>query len=205
MPKIGIGPIRRKQLIEATVSMIHESELGDPTLSEISAKAGLSTSIVNHYFKSKKKLFEETMRELASGFIGEVTLRVSVVDTPMEKINAIIDANFAPSQCTPEAVSAWLWFWARVPVSDEFAKIEQVCDRHLQNELRSAVEQLVPIEVVEDVVEGIIAIMYGLWVRFAHDPKKINIVTAQRITKSLVVCRVNAYQSVDSTLPDAVL
>jgi len=198
MSKVGIGPIRRKQLIDATVSMIHESELGDPTLAEISSRAGLSTSIVNHYFKSKKKLFEETMRELASGFIGEVTLRVSSVHTPMEKINAIIDANFAPSQCTPEAVSAWFWFWSRVPVSDEFAEIELICDRYLEKELRTAVNQLVPEDEVEDVVEGIIAIMYGLWVRFAHDPKKINVVTARRITKSLVASRVNAYQGVDT-------
>lgn len=191
MPKVGVAPIRRKELIEATISILHDSKLKDPTLSAISERAGLSTSIVNHYFKSKKMLLEATMRELASGFIGEVTLRTSATRTPLERINGIIDANFAPSQCTPEAISAWLWFWARVPLCKEFDEIQRACDQLLEKELRIAVMELVPADEVEDVVEGIVAIMYGLWLRFAHDPKKVNLETACRITRDLVVCRVS--------------
>lgn len=194
MPKVGVGPIRRKELIAATISIIHESKLSDPTLAEISAKAGLSTSIINHYFQSKKKLLEHTMRELASSFIGEVTLGTSVAETPTDRINAVIDGNLAPSQCTPEAVSAWLWFWARVPVCEEFAKIQHACDRYIAKELTIAVKELIPAEDVDDVVEGIMATMYGLYLRFAHDPEKIDIETARRITKDLVFYRVNENQ-----------
>lgn len=196
MPKVGVGPIRRKELTAATISVIHESALSDPTLAEISAKAGLSTSIINHYFQSKSKLLEHAMRELASAFIGEVTLGTSVAETPEDRINAVIDGNFAPSQCTPEAVSAWLWFWARVPVCEEFAKIQHACDRYVAKELTVAVKELVPAEDVDDVVEGIMATMYGLYLRYAHDPKKIDVETAQRITKDLVFCRVKDSQSV---------
>lgn len=194
MPKLGAGPVRRKELIDATISIIHESGLSDPTLASISEKAGLSTSIVNHYFKTKQKLLEATMRELASSFIGEVTLRTSGAASPLDRINGVIEGNFAASQCTPEAVSAWLWFWARVPVCKEFADIELAIDTHIENELRVAVKELVSPEDVEDVVEGIVAIMYGLWLRFAHDPKKVNLEVARRITKDMVACRVNDYR-----------
>lgn len=196
MPKVGVGPIRRKELTAATISVIHESALSDPTLAEISAKAGLSTSIINHYFQSKDKLLEHAMRELASGFIGDVTLGISAAETPEDRINAVIDANFAPSQCTPEAVSAWLWFWARVRSSEEFSKIQHTCDDYIAKELTIAVKELVPAEDVDDVVEGIMATMYGLYLRYAHEPEKIDVKTAQRITKDLVFCRVKESQAV---------
>lgn len=196
MPKLGVAPLRKKALIDATISTIHTSKLSDPTLAEISKTAGLSTSIVNHYFKSKKKLLEATMRDLASSFIGEVTLRTSVVDTPLERINAVIDGNLASSQCAPEVMSAWLWFWARVPVCKEYAEVQHACDRFIENELRIAVKELVSDEEVEDVVQGIIAIMYGLWLRYTHNPKLINVEKARRITKDLVACRVSQSRSV---------
>lgn len=196
MPKVGVAPIRRKALIDATISTLHLSKLSDPTLAEISKRAGLSTSIVNHYFKSKKKLLEATMRELASGFIGEVALRTSAASTPLERINAVIDGNLASSQCVPEVMSAWLWFWARVPVCKEYAEIQHACDQHVENELRIAVKELVSDEEVEDVVQGIVAIMYGLWLRYTHNPKLINVEKARRITKDLVACRVSQSQPV---------
>lgn len=190
MPKVGVAPIRRKALVVATISALHNSGLNDPTLAEISRTAGLSTSIVNHYFKSKKKLLEATMRELASGFIGEVTLLVLGADTPLERINAVIDGNLASSQCVPEVMSAWLWFWARVPVCKEFAEIQHACDQYVENELRIAVKELVADEEVEDVVQGIVAIMYGLWLRYTHNPKLMSVEKARRITKDFVVSRI---------------
>lgn len=190
MPKVGVAPIRRKALVVATISALHNSGLNDPTLAEISRTAGLSTSIVNHYFKSKKKLLEATMRELASGFIGEVTLLVLGADTPLERINAVIDGNLASSQCMPEVMSAWLWFWARVPVCKEFAEIQHACDQYIEKELRIAVKELVADEEVEDVVQGIVAIMYGLWLRYTHNPKLMSVEKARRITKDFVVSRI---------------
>jgi len=133
--------IRRKELIKATTAVMHESGLSEPTLAAICARAGLSSSsIVNHYFKSKQELLECTMHELAAGFLGEISLRVSAAKSPIDKVRAVIDANFAPSQCTPEAVSAWLWFWGRVPTNEAFAAIELAADTHIIGELKRALQ-----------------------------------------------------------------
>ena len=53
MPKVGMEPIRRRQLIEATITSIHEYGFADATVSRISAAAGVSTGIVHHYFDGK--------------------------------------------------------------------------------------------------------------------------------------------------------
>ena len=178
----------------ATTAVMHESGLAEPTLAAICARAGLSSSsIVNHYFESKQDLLECTMRDLAAGFLGEVALRVSTAKSALDKVRAVIDANFAPSQCTPEAVSAWLWFWSRVPTNEVFAQIEHAIDDHVVGELKRALHDIVPKADVDDVAEGIMALMYGFWLRFALDQKKLNIQTACRITQDAVVSKLSLY------------
>jgi TetR/AcrR family transcriptional repressor of bet genes len=194
MPKLGMESIRRRELIKATTSVMHESGLSEPTLAAICARAGLSSSsIVNHYFNSKQELLECTMRELAAGFLGEVSLRVGTARTAVAKVRAVIDANFAPSQCTPEAVSAWLWFWSRVPTNEAFAEIERATETRIVGELERALQAIVPAQDVADVAESVMALMYGFWLRFALDPRKIDVETARRITQDAVVSKLRVY------------
>jgi len=196
MPKLGVGPIRRKELIAATISVIHESSNNEPTLAAISERAGLATSIINHYFKTKQKLLEETFRSLASAFIGGFSLNIASAKSPIDKINIIIDTNFSHSSCSsPEVVSAWLWFWARVPINDAFAEIEHAVDNHVVNEIKKALQPLMSEGEARDFAEGIMAIMYGFWLRFTFDPEKMTLETACRITKDLVSSRISEYQS----------
>ncbi|WP_394807642.1 transcriptional regulator BetI [Nitrosomonas sp.] len=194
MARPGLEVIRKKELIHATISVIYETGLAEPTLAAISARAGLSSGgMINHYFKNKQDLMESTMRELAGSFLGEVAFNVSSAKTPIDKINAVIDANFASSQCTPEAVTAWLWFWARIPTNTAYADIESATENHVINELKRALEDIVSEHEVDDLAEGIMAIMYGLWLRFAFDSKKINVEVARRITKDLTHSRLRTY------------
>ena len=51
MPKVGMEPIRRRQLIAATIEAIHQAGFGQTTVAEVSRRAGLSSGIVAHYFQ----------------------------------------------------------------------------------------------------------------------------------------------------------
>ena len=193
MARPTIDQYRRKELIQATMTAIHRAGLAEPTVAEICKYAGLSSvSIVNHYFKNKQDLLECTMHELAGDFLGEVALRVGSAQTPMARIFAVIDANFAPSQCTPEAVSAWLWFWSRTPSSTVFAEIEHATHHHIITELKRGLAELLPADEVKDAAESLMAIMYGTWLRFALDPKILDIEAARRITRDNFMLRLQA-------------
>ncbi len=193
MARPTVDQIRRKELIQATMIAIHRAGLAEPTVAAICKYAGLSSvSIVNHYFKSKQDLLECTMHELAGDFLGEAALRASSAQTPMARVLAVIDANFAPSQCTPEAVSAWLWFWSRTPSSPVFAKIEHATHRHIITELKRGLTDLLPASEVKDAAEGLMALMYGMWLRFALDPEILDVEAARRITRDHFVLRLQA-------------
>jgi TetR/AcrR family transcriptional repressor of bet genes len=157
--------------------------MAEPTMMQISTRAGLASGgIISHYFASKEELLEETYRELTDVFVSEVACRVRTSCTPIDKVEGIVAAVFAPSQTSPEAVSAWLWFWSRASINSGYADIERATYNHVRDELEVALLGLVAKRSAKDVAEGMLALMYGLWLRFAMDPKGVDSSRATRIT-----------------------
>ena len=62
MPKVGMGPVRRTQLIAAAISSLHDHGYAETTVARIAARAGVSPGIVHHYFNGKDDLLFATMR-----------------------------------------------------------------------------------------------------------------------------------------------
>ena len=56
MPKLGMVPIRRRQLVEAAIAVIHEDGFTRATVARIAKYAGISSGMVHHYFKDKDDL-----------------------------------------------------------------------------------------------------------------------------------------------------
>lgn len=193
MGRPAIDQTRRRELIQATFTAIHRTGLAEPTLATICQFANIgSASIVNHYFDGKQDLLEHAMRELARDFLGEVALRVGAAKTPAERVLAVIDANFASSQCTEEAVSAWLWFWSRTPSNPVFAQVERATHRQIIGELMVGLKDLLPTEEVKDAAESLMALMYGMWLRFALDPAVLDVAAARRITRESFLLRLES-------------
>ena len=71
MPKIGMEPLRRKALIDATISAIGERGSLDVTMSEIAGRAGVSSALAHHYFGAKDELLQATMRHLLAELGGD--------------------------------------------------------------------------------------------------------------------------------------
>ena len=58
MPKLGMQPIRRRQLIQATLETIDDVGLADATIARIAKRAGVSAGIISHYFGGKDGLLD---------------------------------------------------------------------------------------------------------------------------------------------------
>ncbi len=167
MPKVGMEPIRRRQLIAATIAAIHEEGLANTTLSQISRRAGLSTGIVSHYFQDKAGLLEATMRSLTESLRRSVIVQQAKAHTDEERVFAVIDANFAPDQCAPDVVTAWLSFWAQVAHSAALSRIQRIYERRLASNLLYPLNRLLPRVEAHRLAAGLAALIDGLWLRCA--------------------------------------
>jgi transcriptional repressor BetI len=166
MPKLGMEEIRRRQLIEATIASIHEVGFAESSLSRISAKAGVSTGIVHHYFEDKAELLESTLRALGTKLRLSVVRRLSTARTPTERLLAVLDGNLGTDTFTAESVSAWLAFWAQVPNSPRLARIQHVTISRLRDNLVHALK-LMGRRDAQEIARVTEALIDGLWLRAA--------------------------------------
>lgn len=167
MPKVGMEPIRRRQLIDATITSMGEHGLADTTVQTISRGAGVSPGIIHHYFGGKDELLAATMRSMLDQLRADVTQRLAAATSPRARLEAVIDANFADAQFDPRVVSAWLGFWAQAPHNPALARLQRINARRLISNLRHSLRALLPAERADRVASGVAAMIDGLWLRSA--------------------------------------
>ena len=190
MPKLGMAPIRRKQLIEATYLVLHRDGIDSRTLPKIASEAGVATSIITHYFGTKEALIADTMSDLVGSLLREVRDRRKQATNTIDEIVAIVDGNFAPSQVSPTAVSAWLYFWSRVPYDSAFDRMQRICDYQLRKHLAKSLKDIVSKVEADDIAETIVCLSYGFWLQFAHRQGDFDVARAHRMALQVIEARI---------------
>lgn len=186
MPRVGVEDLRRRQLIAATITSIHEQGFANATISRISKNAGMSGGIVAHYFDDKAGLLAATMRKLAQDLLAETVRRLRAAETPEQRIDAVILANFSPEQSEPETVSAWLAFWAEARNAPALWRIQKINERRLLSNLRHAFKQLLPDDEARTAAAGLAAMIEGLWLRCALSNGPLTVDQARFIARDYV-------------------
>lgn len=167
MPKVGMGPIRRQQLMDATLFSVGSVGLPDTTVALISKQAGVSSGIISHYFGGKDELLEATMRQLLKRLQTGISLRLSSAQTARESLYAIIDGNFSVDQTDTSATRAWLSFWAHALHHPDLRRLQKVNQFRLQSNLRFWLKQLTTQQEAFRIAESLAAVIDGLWLRGA--------------------------------------
>lgn len=137
MPKVGMQPIRRRQLIDATLEAINEVGMHDATIAQIARRAGVSTGIISHYFKDKNGLLEATMRDITGQLRDAVLSRLHALPngSAEQRLQAIVGGNFDETQVSSAAMKAWLAFWASSMHQPMLYRLQQVSSRRLLSNL----------------------------------------------------------------------
>jgi len=166
MPKIGMEPIRRTALVEATISEIGARGSLDVTVAQIARRAGMSSALAHHYFGSKEQMFAAAMRHILTLYGAEVRGALIMATSPRDRVEAIIRASFTPAQFRPEMVSAWLNFYVQAQRSDEALRLLHIYQRRLRSNLHDAFRRLDSAQ-SRTLTRGLAAMIDGLYIRQA--------------------------------------
>ena len=167
MPKKGMQPIRRQQLIAATMETIHDVGFCDVTIAEIARRAGVSYGLAHHYFGSKDQLMTATMRHLLKSLGEEHVRELEGARTAQQRIHAVCQASFSRVQFQPVVISAWLAFYMQAQTGPSSRHLLRIYARRLVSNLSYALKMIVPREEAAELAEGAAALIDGLWVRWA--------------------------------------
>ena len=115
---------RRQELIGATIQCIAEHGLSGTTVARVARRAGLSTGIVNFYFRGKDALLLATLEYVD----GQYMLRqrdalLAHPDSPVESLEAMIEAAFDPELCHPDRVAVWAAFWGEARAREDYMRV----------------------------------------------------------------------------------
>lgn len=143
MPKVGMEPIRRAALVDATIAEIGVAGTMDITVSRIAKRAGMSSALAHHYFGGKEQIFLAAMRHILALYGAEVRGALMMTETPRARLEAIVRASFTGGHFRREIIASWLNFYVLAQVSDEAARLLRVYQKRLHSNLAHALRPMV--------------------------------------------------------------
>jgi TetR/AcrR family transcriptional repressor of bet genes len=167
MPKVGMEPLRRRALIDATISAIGERGSLDVTMSEIAGRAGVSSALAHHYFGAKDELLLATMRHLLAELGADVRRALHAAPTARARVSAVVAVNFSSVQFRPQTIAAWLAFYVEAQRSPALRRLLKVYARRLHSNLMSGLAGIVPGSEADQIAETTAALIDGLYIRRA--------------------------------------
>lgn len=195
MPKIGMQPIRRQQLIDATLAAVNDVGMPDATIAQIARRAGVSNGIISHYFKDKNGLLEATMRYLIRNLGEAVRLRLQTQtdQSPAARLRAIASANFDYSQINSAAIKTWLAFWASSLHQPQLNRLQQINGRRLYSNLSAEFQRVLPKAQARLAAKGLAALIDGLWLRCALRGTDFNQARAIALTTEYIMFQLRGH------------
>ncbi len=165
MPKIGMEPIRRAALVEATIAELGDAGTLDITVSQIARRAGMSSALAHHYFGGKDDIFVAAMRQILKDLQQDVTACMNRATTPLGKLRGIVEGSFAPSSFDPTAINAWMLFYTMARTNGDAHRLLRVYQGRLRTHLRIALRPIS--DHPEADAETVAALIDGLYLRAA--------------------------------------
>lgn len=166
MPKVGMEPLRRSALVDATIHEIGTRGTMGVTVSQIARRAGVSSALAHHYFGSKEQIFFATMRHILKLYGAQVRGALAMAQTPRDRLEAIVRGSFTTMSQRPEVISAWMNFCARARTTPATARLLAIYQSRLESNLRGAFRPLAP-ERADTLALGLAAMIDGLYTRYA--------------------------------------
>ncbi len=168
MARTRIRDIRHEELIHATVTAVHKRGYAAVTMAEIAREAGASAASINYYFGSKEKLMEATMRRMLTMLKKAQLERYATAKTPLDRLMAVIDANFSDRLFTLEQCAIWMQFWANAPYVDSLSRLQRINRARVTSHFRAELRSLLPDDRREIVREALQSYMDGVWLEAAQ-------------------------------------
>ena len=110
-------------------------------MSDVAREAGLSQGIINLHFKTKDRLFSETLRYLADEYkqIWERALK-KAGDDPVEKLRAMVELDFSASLCERSFVDEQLRFARKMmkAMNPVMVKVDAVPEKPVRRTAKAA-------------------------------------------------------------------
>lgn len=162
--------VRRKDLLDATVSCLARLGPRGTTGREICRQAGVSHGLLRHYFRNPDNLLFETYEQLCDDMLAHVEAVVAPFEAdPWQALHQFFVAVFSDDWASPDIIGAWMVFWQQVRCRDDFAAVSHRFNLRQRALLERIVDRLPPHldrPALADAIAILSAVLDGLWIEY---------------------------------------
>jgi len=168
--------IRRKSLIQATMRSIAKYGYSGTTIEKICEEAQISRGLVNHHFKSKEELINQSYKELCNEWEFQTHgMLLETYKEPEDKLYAMIRMSFSPMWFKQEYIGIWVGFWSIIGKAPSLKKLNRTMYAQDRATYQAIFEQIakkrgIGID-VRTAAMSLIALSDGLWLEWCLDSK----------------------------------
>ena len=180
-PNGSIRDRRRRELVDATVTVIATHGYAGTTVARVAKQAGLSVGLMNFHFKSIDKLFDETFRLISTEYddVWREAMAEVAGAPPAARLRSMIEAYFDPRIFTHRKLAVWFAFWSDANLRDRYRSLVLRVERRYSHELERTVmelakEQGIAAAAARVMGTSLTAMIDGLWLQFMLNPKSAN-------------------------------
>ena len=137
-------PVRRQQLIDATIVVLARKGYSALTVADVAKTAGLSVGIINFHFESKEKLLASCLTHLAEEYYRNWQSALATPGaTVAEKLQMVILGDFNDKIFTPDKLAAWIAFWGETQGRPIYTEICSAYDEERAKAVGSLCEKVI--------------------------------------------------------------
>ncbi|MGH2549198.1 MAG: TetR family transcriptional regulator, partial [Thermomicrobiales bacterium] len=139
MPKLGMEVVRRRQVIDAAVSILSHHGWHDLTIREVSDTAKVSAGVVTHYFASKRAIIVDTISDTNQRVYRAISAVEKKKAGASNQIAHLVELTTHPELHDLPSRNFWIALYGRSP----FDPVIQAEIHRLQRWLAEAVARIV--------------------------------------------------------------
>lgn len=176
---------RRDEIVDGLLEVMASRGLKGASTAAIASAAGLTPGLIHYHFKTKAAVLEGAVDRLLAEHRARVSDALERASTPVERVDAWIDATADRDKADPRAVACWVAL-AGEATSDPVVKA--ALERALQTmlgDLRPLLDDALPEQAVaerEALADGMLALVLGAFLLAATAP---DVVAAGFLTTQL--------------------
>jgi AcrR family transcriptional regulator len=183
--------LRRQQLIDATLESLAEFGHSGTTVRVVCARAGLSPGMVKLHFEGIDDLIAASYAYIGK-YVADIfeQAMAEAGDDPLNRLRAVVDANFQAPVLARNKLPIWLSFWSLVPTNAEIRKTHAMIYDRYRERLGILIERIAAAHSLDlDVrrtVFAFVAMIEGLWLQLCLEPSRFSLDTAESFAHSWI-------------------
>ena len=183
---------RRAQIVQGLLSAMAKQGYDGASIQMIAKEARLTPGLVHYHFKFKQEILVELVRHLTGVAQARLESLVETDATPLERLEALIDAYLAPGKgASPQAVAAWVLIGAEAISQKEVRSVYEKVISSRIDEIAALLEKVLesrgkPARGALKLAAGLISLIEGAFQLSSAAPGALPKGYAAEVAKGMV-------------------